>query len=247
MYFRLFMCLLVAACSVTAAKGERVAFDFQGEVAPFGGSVFGETVPPFVFPPAMVTGHFEYDTDSAATHMLDADTEGYRQQIPGGFYATLGSTLFVADDYVVAIGDDVASPGGGSGPDDHFIVQFSSAMNDFANAPGGPPVAPLLVNGVPQSAGFLNFDLIGPTSLYSEPITSLPSSLTFSEFTGPSGGSIAESPPPGSLLLFSITNVQPAAVETTPPTPTPEPASWCLFAMGALAGVAMWLRVYRKG
>ena len=201
----------------------RIAFDFNGVVLPPGGAPYGENVPQFT----PVSGHFEYDTDSAATHTISASGVGFRQQIPGGFFAQFGATSVVANDYIVVISND------GPTSEDQFIVRF---IDDDLAPPLNPPLsAPLLINGNPHTSGQFEFTLAGPNTLYSTN-ASLPSSLIFGQFSGFNFGVLSDTPGGGIDVLYQVTSVEESIVQT------PEPATWWLALIAALCWCVSRLR-----
>ena len=178
-------------CVPLCASAALVDVRFDGTV----GGLPGES-PPFGLPIPSgtdVQGRFIYDTASAITHDFadcGGDCSGYRQQIAGGFTAIFGSTVVRADDYLVAVFNDVPGliPGTFS---DLFFVRWASDLN--------PPLAgPLVVDGTDQNVGIFNVTLSADASLFDSSL--LPGDLVLTDF--PNRFGILSDTPLGQIDVF---------------------------------------------
>jgi hypothetical protein len=134
------------ACPTSSSAGE-VAFEFGA--AAICTEEFCPTHPTFNLPAPTgpVTGRFSYDPQSPANYTIqrkDVEALGYWQHQPGGFTATFDNITVSADDYVVQLYDDLRQPGGDIA--DVVTIIYSSDLSPA-------PTSPLLVNGIPYSAG----------------------------------------------------------------------------------------------
>lgn len=164
-----------------------------------------------------VAGEFVYNPAAAMTHTV-SNAVGYRQDIPNGLVATIGSTTIRADKYLVLVADNLVQAGT---PKDIFSIHFASNLNPALGVP-------LTVAGVDRSAGLFKLEFAGSGNLWTG--TALPSMIDPVDF--PTGTGLFSDTPTGLAdAIFSITNL--ALI--------PEPSSIAMSAV-ALACVVPYLR-----
>lgn len=184
----------LAAIAQSSSATER-SFEFTGTVFQVFSPPFGENISAF----STVTGGFVYESNSIATHSTaGCDCTGYQQQHINGFWADFDGVLVRADDYVVEVANDVVQPT--TEVNDVVTIKFSSALTPA-------PEVPLLVAGIPRSAGLFSISLFASSDLYSD--STLPASLDPSDFFFPPLSSLLGDTPNGLIdSLFSINTFQ---------------------------------------
>ena len=147
--------------ALTELHASQVRFEFTGFVstsisAPYGIAISNGSP---------VLGRFAYNPNASATHAFP-NASGYRQQIAGGFFASIGGASVVADEYIVEVSDNVPQSGGTFA--DAIAISFDGQLNP-------PLLAPLLVNGTSQTQGLFRINFAGPSSAFSN--TQIPSTI----------------------------------------------------------------------
>jgi hypothetical protein len=191
-------CLLYFALA-SPFLGAEIAFEFHGMVLPPVARPFGVTISDF----GPVTGKFLFDDASAPTHNLGNCTcTGYAQNRFGGFSASFDGVLVRADEYTVAVYDNIL----GAAPDtidDVFAVRFDSSLV--------PPLGePLVVDGEMYEVGIFELALTADANLFSD--ASLPTDLDFGDFS-PAAGTLDDLTL-GGTIYFLIDSMVPIQIKS---------------------------------
>jgi hypothetical protein len=197
--------LMVIVIGSSSCWATEVGYKFSGSV-----TFVSSQSPPYglsIQSGAAVSGKFIYDPASPASHDLadcGGDCTGYRQSIVNGFSATIGAHTIRADDFIIAVFNDVPDPFQGTA--DILAIRHYSNLD--------PPLpTPLYVNGVARAENRFNISLNANASLYND--SSLPPSIDPADFpvTG-RGGTLSDTATGVTDLFFSVTTLQPFIVLT---------------------------------
>lgn len=193
--------LLVVTVLFTARAplhGAEITLAFKGTVLQSVPSFYGFSIPSF----SMLSGEFTYDTDSPVTHTL-AGGVGYKQVKPAGFQALFGDVDVWANEYIIAVLDNVPQPGGGAV--DILAVRFSSDIDPTLQSP-------LFVENVQHAVGFFDLEFLAPPDTFGD--VSLPRVIDSSIFNEDNNnfGFLSEVPLSGTPIRAIITLPEPSGV-----------------------------------
>jgi hypothetical protein len=172
--------VLLCVAPIHAASGD-VEFSFAGSI-----NAVTRNYNPFnggwkTNPATAVTGRVTFDPTSTESFPIPdcGDCIAYRQHIPGGFTAMVGTTLMRADDYLVEVENDVVTqylPNGDPIMGDLLAVVWTS--DPYVT----PPLeSPLKATGVAYSSALFQLNLDGSTDAF--PNSKLPTQLDLGQFT----------------------------------------------------------------